>query len=84
MLGVPYRGKDLVKDFVIESDDADVIGIEVKTAASVSLADFAGLRRLALASGNPFLAGVLLYDGERVLSFGNDLYAAPLSSLWAH
>lgn len=79
-----YRDKDRVEvDFVIETDDAEVVGIEVKAAASVSVADFSGLRRLAGAAGRDFRAGVLLHDGERVLSFGSNLYAAPFSSLWA-
>lgn len=79
-----YRDKDQLEvDFVIETDAGKVVGVEVKAAASVNMADFAGLQRLATASGDDFLAGVLLYDGERVLSFGDKLHAAPFSSLWA-
>lgn len=79
-----YRDKDQVEvDFVIETDDAEVIGIEVKAAASVNMIDFSGLKRLAAASGDSFRTGVLFYDGERVLSFGDRLYAVPFSSMWA-
>ena len=79
-----YRDKDQAEvDFVVETDAAEVVGIEVKAAASVNMADFSGLQRLASASADDFRAGVLLYDGERVLSFGDRLYAAPFSSLWA-
>lgn len=78
-----YRDKDQQEvDFVIETADGEVVGIEVKAAATVHAADFSGLRKLANACGGDFIAGVLLYDGAQVLSFGDGLYAAPVSSLW--
>jgi hypothetical protein len=32
--------------------------------------------------GDRFVAGVLLHDGERTLSFGDRLFAVPVSVLW--
>jgi uncharacterized protein len=57
------------------------VGIEIKAAASVKATDFNGLRKLAVASKS-FKLGVVLYDGEHTLPFGDHLYAAPISSLW--
>ena len=34
------------------------------------------------ASGDDFKLGLVLYDGERGVPFGNRLFAAPLSCLW--
>lgn len=77
-----YRDKDQVEvDFVLESPLRAVIGIEVKAAASVNAADFKGLRRLREQCGTDFLSGILLYDGPTALSFGEGLWAVPVSWL---
>jgi uncharacterized protein len=58
-----------------------MIGIEIKASASVKTSDFNGLRKLSSASKN-VKHGLVLYDGERALPFGDRLHAAPISSLW--
>ncbi|MDP2958914.1 MAG: ATP-binding protein [Longimicrobiales bacterium] len=69
-------------DVVLERDDGALAGIEVKARASVTPTDFAGLRKLADASGGRFVQGVVLYDGDAVVPFGERLSAVPLSCLW--
>ena len=77
-----YRDRDRHEvDFVIEKSGSGIVAIEVKTRATVNEADFRGIRKLRQHSKN-FIAGVVLYDGERARSFGENLYALPLSSLW--
>lgn len=77
-----YRDKDQVEvDFVMESPMREVIGIEVKAAATVSSADFKGLRRLKEHTGNDFIAGIVLYDGDKALPFGEGMWAVPLAAL---
>lgn len=79
-----YRDKDQAEvDFVVESAAGEVIGIEIKAGATVGASDFRGLERLSVASGRRFRLGVVLYDGDRTLSFGGGLLAAPLSCLWS-
>ncbi|HWE83809.1 MAG TPA: ATP-binding protein [Terracidiphilus sp.] len=78
-----YRDKDQAEvDFVVEDDAGSIVGVEVKAAASVSVEDFKGMKRLAAASREDFKLGVVLYDGDRVVSFGAHLFAAPFSCLW--
>lgn len=78
-----YRDKDQVEvDFVIEDRAGGVLGVEVKAAATVRLADFSGLKKLASLAGQDFRGGVVLYDGTETLPFGPKLWALPLSSLW--
>ena len=78
-----YRDKDQVEvDFVVENRAGDVVGVEVKAAASVSRDDFAGLRRLATLAGPKFAAGVVLYGGVETLPVGDHLWAAPIATLW--
>jgi len=77
-----YRDKDQVEvDFVLESALREVIGIEVKAAATVVTSDFKGLRRLRDQCGDGFVTGLVLYDGDRCLSFGEGLWAVPLQYL---
>jgi len=79
-----YRDKDQLEvDFVLENPAGQIVGIEVKAAASVAQRDFGGLQRIAAAGGVRFVQGVLLYDGKETLSFGEKLRAVPLPSLWA-
>lgn len=79
-----YRDKDQDEvDLVLDDQAGSLVGIEVKAAATVTAADFKGIRKLADATGKAFRAGMVLYDGDRVVGFGERLYAAPLSCLWA-
>jgi predicted AAA+ superfamily ATPase len=78
-----YRDKDQYEvDAVIEDRMGRVVGIEVKASATVKSADFAGLRRLAEATGDKFVLGLALYDHNLLVPFGDRLWAAPLSSLF--
>lgn len=78
-----YRDRDGVEvDVVLERGPREVAGVEVKSGATVSPSDFRGLRKLQEAAGARFKAGVVLYDGEAVLPFGDRLHAVPLRCLW--
>ena len=77
-----YRDKDRVEvDIVLESGGR-VAGVEVKAGGTVTASDFRGLRKLQDASGDHFAAGVVLYDGETSIGFGDRLYAVPVRLLW--
>jgi predicted AAA+ superfamily ATPase len=69
-------------DIVIEDPRGHVVGIEVKAAATVTGADFSGLRKLAEACGKRFTLGLVLYDHDTLVPFGDRLFAAPISTLW--
>jgi predicted AAA+ superfamily ATPase len=78
-----FRDKDGAEvDIVLERGGRAVAGIEVKAAASVTAADFRGLRKLRAAARDRFAAGALLYDGETSASFGDGLFAVPIRALW--
>lgn len=78
-----YRDKDKDEvDIVVERADGGVVGIEVKATATVRDHDFRGLRKLAAATDDLRL-GMVLYDGKRIVPFGDGLVAAPLSALWS-
>lgn len=69
-------------DVVVEDRQGLVLGIKVKASATVTAADFAGLRRLAEGSGDRFAMGLVLYDHDKVIPFGERLFAVPISALW--
>ena len=78
-----YRDKDQDEvDIVIENETAGLVGIEVKAAATVNARDFKGLRKLADATGGALRLGLVLYDGEHTVPFGERLFAAPVSCVW--
>ena len=69
-------------DIVMEKSNLNIIGIEVKASAAVSIGDFKGLSMLAEATGKKFEHGVLLYTGEDTLSFRygrRQFHALPVS-----
>lgn len=78
-----YRDKSQREvDFVLEDAMGKLIGIEVKAAASIGGADFAGLRQLAAMTADRFAAGIVLYDGDATLPFGPQFWAVPIGTLW--
>jgi hypothetical protein len=77
-----FRDKDKVEVDVVLESGGRVAGVEVKAAATVTSDDFKGLRKLQEAAQKTFSGGVVLYDGEAVVGFGDKLYAVPISHLW--
>ena len=78
-----FRDHDKMEvDFVIENAAGDVIGVEVKSTATVKADSLRGLHRLAEAVGSRFTKGIVLYDGTEALPLGDHLQAVSLSSLW--
>lgn len=78
-----YRDKDRYEvDIVLQFGGRRLGGVEVKASSTVRESDFRGLRKLASLTGAAFKAGVVLYDGEHTLSFGDRMFAVPIGSLW--
>ena len=78
-----YRDADKVEvDVVIENAVGQVVGVEIKSAATVKEGDLRGLRKLAGLAGDSFKMGVLLYDGDETMPLSDGIWAAPLSTLW--
>ena len=69
-------------DIVLERDDGMIAGIEVKASATVTAGDLSGLKKLVEAAKDRFAFGVVLYDGDTIVPFGERLAAAPISCLW--
>ncbi|MYD87171.1 MAG: DUF4143 domain-containing protein, partial [Acidobacteria bacterium] len=70
-------------DLVLEDRAGRLVGVEVKSAATVRQQDFRGLETLARLTGDRFARGVVLCTGTTVVPFGRNLFALPVSQLWA-
>ncbi|BDU74529.1 ATP-binding protein [Mesoterricola silvestris] len=78
-----FRDKDGIEvDIIADRGAAGLAGIEIKASATVTLKDFRGLKKLKEDTGPRFKAGVVVYDGETCVGFGEDLFAVPVSYLW--
>jgi len=82
-----YQYRDIDKreiDFIIENQDGDLAGIEVKAGSGVGKDDFKHLAwfRDNLAKGRMFV-GIVVYTGRQTLSFGNGMLAVPISAFWS-
>ncbi len=69
-------------DLIIERDDGAVFAFEVKTASRVPGNHLISLRKLRESVGDSFLAGVVLYLGERSYSVEDRLHVVSIDRLW--
>lgn len=73
---------DLEVDVVLENGAGDLVGVEVKTASTLSAKDLKGLRALAELTGKRFRRGVVFYGGAERLPLGDRIEALPIATLW--
>ncbi len=79
-----YRDKDQDEvDIIIEDERGGLVGLEVKASATVNANDFKAIRKILDICGDDLKLGVVLYDGTKVVPFGDRLFAAPMSCLWS-
>jgi uncharacterized protein len=70
-------------DIVLEGPAGDIVGIEVKSKASLEPKDTQGLELLKDLSGKTFVRGIVMYSGDKILPLGPDMWAMPLSGLYS-
>ncbi len=75
------RNNDKEVDLVLEFADGRIICVEVKSAEAVSKSDFSGIEAFRTTSPDRFHRGFVFYSGEKVLPFGDDLWAIPFTTL---
>ena len=78
-----YRDTDKVEvDFVLECSPGKIVGIEVKSRATVRPNDFKGLKRLRDLCGDKFVSGVVFHDGDTIQQMYPKMFAMPVKMLW--
>jgi predicted AAA+ superfamily ATPase len=75
-----YRDRDQDEiDIMVEGERGAMVGIEVKASATAHASDFEGIRTLLDIYADDLKLGAVLYDGTKVVPFGDRLFAAPMS-----
>lgn len=70
-------------DLVLERDDGQVIGVEIKAGSRISGEDFRGLRQLKERLGSRLEEAIILYTGEHAYTHDDWITVLPLDRLWA-
>ena len=70
-------------DFLVEREDGHILGLEIKAGSNVGKNDFKHLKwfQTTFSSKHPFV-GIVLYTGEHIVPFGQNLWAVPIGALW--
>lgn len=80
-----YRDRDKREiDFIVEGYHGDLLGIEVKASTTPSLTDFKHLKwfKENIKSTKKKFIGIVLYTGKHISSFGDGMWAVPISCLY--
>ncbi len=82
-----YQYRDRNKreiDFIIETENNEVIAVEVKSGSKVTSDDFKHIKwfRDNLVKDKKF-TGIVLYTGQDTLQLGQDLFIVPMACLWS-
>ena len=71
-------------DFLIENENGDLLGIEVKAAESLKADDFKALKWFEKKHEGPTqFTGVVLYAGHSVIRISESLWGIPMSLMWS-
>ena len=70
-------------DVFMEERGGRIATIEIKASAQVSFKDFQGICAARDMLGKRWICGVILYMGTEKVSFGDNLFAMPVDTLWA-
>jgi predicted AAA+ superfamily ATPase len=77
---VQNQGKEV--DFVIESPNGKIIGIEVKLDGTINEKDYTNMMVMQETIGNRFLRGIIIYTGTELMQVRKNIWAVPVGYLW--
>ena len=70
-------------NLVLSGEGGSVIPIEIKSASRVDMTDTRGIRAFANEAGALMERGIVFYAGRAVLQLDTNIWAVPITSLWA-
>ena len=80
-----YRDREKREiDLIVENDEGALLGIEVKAGSTLKKEHFKHLSWFQenLVKEGQLFVGIILYTGEKVVPFGENLWAVPMGCLW--
>jgi predicted AAA+ superfamily ATPase len=71
-------------DFIVEDRNGRIACVEIKSGSAISKDDFKHIVWLKnnIVKNNKIIS-IILYSGENTVSFGDDLIATPIATLWS-
>jgi predicted AAA+ superfamily ATPase len=69
-------------DFAIEKSNGDTIGIEVKLDSTLTQKDFDNLFVMQKTLGKKFKKGIVIYTGNELSHWKDNIWAVPMCYLW--
>ena len=69
-------------DFVLENEQGEIVGLEVKLSTSVNKKYISGLIELKETVGEKFKKGIVLYTGNEIVPLSNKIWAVPVCYFW--
>ena len=69
-------------DIILESSLKEVVAIEIKASSNVKPDDFKAIKNLQNQIKDNLIKGIVLYMGDQIIPFGQNIYAMPINSLW--
>jgi predicted AAA+ superfamily ATPase len=78
----PVQNQGREVDFVIESPNGKIIGIEVKLDGTIKEKDIANMIAFKEITGNRFVKGIIIYTGSELVQAGRNIWAVPVNYLY--
>lgn len=69
-------------DIVLENRTGEVIGVEIKSGATVRRSDLRGLAKFRQLAGDHFIAGLILCTTRQTIPLASRVWATPIEALW--
>lgn len=72
-------GKEI--DFIIETDDGELIAIEVKSHSQINIKDAQTIKEFN--EKNNIKIGIILYKGDKIIPIDHNIFFVPIHVLWS-
>lgn len=69
-------------DFLVENENGDLLGLEVKSRETLKADDFKALKKFKDSYRGSKFVGAVLYPGEKLFRHSEGLWAIPMSAMW--
>lgn len=67
---------------MLEDRSGSVIGVEIKSGATVRRSDLRGLNKFRELAGESFVAGLVLCTTRQTVPLASRIWATPIEALW--
>lgn len=69
-------------DIILENQQGNLVAIEIKATSRIKPKDLKGIKYLKESIKEKFICGIILYTGNEIIPFDNNIHAVPISAIW--